>query len=155
MATTITAATLKITIKEEIILNNTDHGNENAVSISSINEISHRIVTLPSDNSTIALMDFSTVAGAGQFITGDVKYIRITNKDDTYGAYINLTGAAENAWIVVDAGKSLIISGASSMLDAVASGTVSAPSVADLTSVKGRSVSSVHTVDFDTYVAYE
>jgi|TARA_R110002020_G_scaffold473679_2_gene703310 hypothetical protein len=153
MATTITAATLKITIKEEILLNSIDHGNENILSISSINEISHRIVTLPSDNSTIALMDFSSAAGAGQFITGDVKYIRITNKDDTYGAYINLTGAAENAWIVVDAGKSLIISGASSMLDAVASGTVGAPSVADLTSVKGQSVTSAQTVDLDIYVA--
>ena len=153
MATTITAATLKVTIKEEILLNNIDQGNENIISISSINEISHRIVTLPSDNSTIALMDFSTVAGAGQFITGDVKYIRITNKDDTYGGYINLTGAAENAWRVVDAGKSLIVSGASSMLDAVASGTVAAPSVADLTSVKGRSVTSAQTVDLDIYVA--
>ena len=39
------------------------------------------------------------------------------------------------------------------MLDAVASGTVSAPSVADLTSVKGRSVTSAQTVDLDIYVA--
>ena len=44
MATTITAATLKVTIKEEILLNNIDQGNENILSISSINEISACLV---------------------------------------------------------------------------------------------------------------
>ena len=48
MASTITAADLKVKITEEIILNGKDQGATNELTIGSINEVSNRIITVPS-----------------------------------------------------------------------------------------------------------
>ena len=111
MASTITASTLKVTIREDIKLNGVDQGGVTTLSIGSINEISKRIVTVTTTESTIAT--FSTaVASAGHYVATDVRYARFTNKDDTN--FITLTFRNQDndeAAIKLDAGQSFIWNG--------------------------------------------
>ena len=88
MASTITASTLKVTIREDIKLNGVDQGGVSTLSIGSINEISKRIVTVTTTEAVIATFS-SAVASAGHYVAADVRYIRFTNLDDTN--FITLT----------------------------------------------------------------
>ena len=92
MATTLTAATLTVTLTEAISLNGYDQGSKNTLSISSINEVHKRILTVPT--SEIEVLAISTANASGTFIEGDVRYIRITNLDDTN--HVTLTFKNEN-----------------------------------------------------------
>ena len=111
MASTITAGTLKVTLAEQIILNGRDQGSKNELSVSGINEISKRIVTITTTESTIATFS-AAVASAGHYVAADVRYIRFTNKDDTN--FITLTFRNQDndeAAIKLDAGQSFIWNG--------------------------------------------
>jgi hypothetical protein len=111
MASTITSATLKVTLSEQIILNGRDQGSKNTLNISSINEISKRIITITTTESTIATFS-AAVASAGHYVAADVRYIRFTNKDDTN--FITLTFRNQDndeAAIKLDAGQSFIWNG--------------------------------------------
>tara|TARA_R100000008_G_C3523349_1_gene135224 strand:+ start:241 stop:720 length:480 start_codon:yes stop_codon:yes gene_type:complete len=111
MASTITAADLKVKITEEVILNGKDQGGTTELTIASINEISKRIITITTTESVIATFS-SAVASAGHFPHADVRYIRFTNKDDTN--FITLTFRNQDndeAAIKLDAGHSFILAG--------------------------------------------
>ena len=73
---------LKVTVREEINLNGDSYDALNINEIGSINEISKRIVTIPT-GSEINLINFSSSIGSGQFINSDVKYLRFTNLGST------------------------------------------------------------------------
>ena len=81
MTSTLTAATLTVKITESIDLNGKDQGGSTTLSLSSINEISKRIVTVTTTEAEVVAM--STSASSGTFIEGDVRYMRFTNLDDT------------------------------------------------------------------------
>ena len=118
MASTITSATLKVTLTEQIVLNGRDQGSKNTLSISNINEVVKRIVTITTTET--GLLGFATVPStdlaksyvAGQFDEDDARYIRVTNLDDTN--HITLTfrseGNAEFA-VKLDKGQSFIYNG--------------------------------------------
>ena len=111
MASTLTAATLTVTLTESISLNGTDQGATNTKTIASINEVSKRIITVTTTEAVIATFS-SAVASAGHFPHADVRYIRFTNKDDTN--FITLTFRNQDndeAAIKVDAGQSFILNG--------------------------------------------
>ena len=111
MASTVSAANLKVKITEEIILNGRDQGGTTELTICSINEISKRIVTITTTESTIATFS-AAVASAGHYVAADVRYIRLTNKDDTN--FITLTFRNQDndeAAIKLDAGQSFIWNG--------------------------------------------
>tara|TARA_Y100000310_G_scaffold295591_1_gene327110 strand:+ start:189 stop:662 length:474 start_codon:yes stop_codon:yes gene_type:complete len=94
MANTIVAATLTVTITEAISLNGQDKGSTNVLTIGSITEVAQRIVNVPT--SEIILLAFAaTVPGPGAFNEADVRYMRITNKDDAN--FVQLTFRDENA----------------------------------------------------------
>ena len=107
MTSTITAATLTLTVKESIELNGVEQGSTNTKTIASVTEISKRIVNVPA--SEVVAIAISTAIGAGQFHEDDVKYLRFTNLDDTN--FVTLTFKNENNdefAIKVDAGHSFI-----------------------------------------------
>ena len=111
MASTITAATMTVTITESISLNGSDQGASNTLSISSINEVSKRIVTVTTTEAVIATFS-SAVASAGHYVAADVRYIRFTNKDDTN--FITLTFRNQDndeVALKLDAGRSFIWNG--------------------------------------------
>ena len=107
MTTTLTAATLTVTVTEAVSLNGYDQGSKNTLTIASINEVNKRIVTVPA--SEIEVVAISTANASGTFIEGDVRYMRFTNLDDTN--HLTLTFKNENAdefAVKLDKGQSFI-----------------------------------------------
>ena len=91
MASTISSANLKVKITEEIILNGKDQGGTTELTIASIKDVSKRIVTIAADDDATVLVFKSTTASADGALDKDtVKYIRITNLDDSNSVNISL-----------------------------------------------------------------
>ena len=88
MASTVTASKLVVKISESINLNGQNQGASNSFTIASINEISKRILTITTNESTIATFS-GAVASAGHYNDAAVRYIRFSNLDDTN--FITLT----------------------------------------------------------------
>jgi|TARA_R100000084_G_C4586100_1_gene116130 hypothetical protein len=86
MASTVSSSTMIIEVKEKITLNGNKYDNIVEKRINGISQIDKRIVTIPANqDSTIAT--FKTAVGGtnqdGAVDLQDVKYIRLTNLDDT------------------------------------------------------------------------
>ena len=111
MASTLTAATMVVTINESITLNGKNQGGTNTLSISSIAEITKRILTITTAESTIAT--FSTAAASsGHYIAADVRYIRFTNKDTSNFITLTFRNQDNDEFAVkVDAGNSFLLYG--------------------------------------------
>ena len=69
MATTLSSATMTVRVIESIKLNGTEQGAVNTRTISSINEISKRILTVPTSETVVT--SFSTAVATGTFIEGE------------------------------------------------------------------------------------
>jgi len=150
MASTISAGTLTVKLTESVSLNGSDMGATNTLTVASINEVSQRIVTIDASN-VRTLFEFGTVIGRGKFISANVKYIRITNKDDTNPVSINIESASSNCWVTVTAGSSWWMSATSSAMEADDDTTVVAPVFQDITKISGHGGS--NPIDVDCYVA--
>tara|TARA_R110000824_G_scaffold337574_2_gene524174 strand:- start:558 stop:1028 length:471 start_codon:yes stop_codon:yes gene_type:complete len=110
MATTVTAATLTVTLTEEITLNGQDKGATNVLTVASVTEVSQRIVNVPT--SEVVILAMGTAVAAGQFDEDDVRYIRITNKDDTNHVILTFRSESGDECIhKLDAGHSFIYAG--------------------------------------------
>ncbi len=110
MTSTLTAATMTVTVTESINLNGTNQGATNTLSLASIAEVSKRIVNVPA--SEVEVVAMSTAVAAGTFVESTVKYIRLTNLDDTN--HITLTFKDEDATefaVLLDKGQSFIYNG--------------------------------------------
>ena len=149
MASTISSGTLTVTVTESISLNGSTMGASNVLTIGSINEINQRIVTLDAGN-VRALFEFGTVVAPGNFISANVKYLRITNKDDTNGVSLNLESASSNCWIVVLAGQSFMLSASTAGIEADDDTTIAAPTLQDVVKISAHSA---NVIDLDCYMA--
>mgnify|MGYP003149465770 FL=1 len=149
MASTISSATLTVTTTESITLNGSNMGATNTLSIASINEINQRIVTIDSGN-VRTLFNFGGAVAAGEFVRANVKYLRITNKDDTNTVSINIRGDATNCWLEVEPSGSFMLTTASTMMEADDDTTVATPVLEDLQIISAYSASGA---DLDCYIA--
>ena len=118
MASTITSAIMKVTIAEQINLNGTEQGSRNTLSISGIKDIFKRIITIAADDDATVLVFKSTTAIAdGALDLQNVKYIRVTNLDDTNSVGLSLqldsdednSAANESCTILLEAGRSFMM----------------------------------------------
>ena len=108
MASTITAASLKVSITESILLNGNQQGGTNTKTFASINEISKRIMTITTNEATIATFS-GAVASAGHFNDSAVRYMRFTNLDDTNFLTLTFTNDDnDEVAIKLDAGNSFM-----------------------------------------------
>ena len=108
MASTVTAATLTVSLTESINLKGKNQGATNVQTVSGINEIFKRILTITTNEATIVTMS-GAVASAGHFNDSFVKYMRFTNLDDTN--FLTLTFRNQDndeAAIKLDAGNSFM-----------------------------------------------
>ena len=111
MASTITAATMTVKITESISLNGKDQGAINSFTIPSVATISKRIIDVPASEVEIIAMSSSAVS-SGTFIESDVKYIRITNLDDTNHVTLLFKNEDNNEYAVkLDKGQTFIYNG--------------------------------------------
>ena len=108
MATTLTASTLKVSIEETITLNGVNHGSFNTYSVPSINEVSRRIVNVPTSVKTIAEFSTSTI-GPGKFDSDDIRYLRVTNLDASNYITVGVASSTDTAYFKVLAGGSFVI----------------------------------------------
>ena len=98
MASTISAATMTVEITEKIILNGRDQGATNKLSISSIKDVSKRIVTVPASGDTTGLKSRGVQdRGVDKFVAGDVLTMYAN-----YTAGGNITGQVDNINITVE-----------------------------------------------------
>ncbi|QDP64660.1 MAG: hypothetical protein Unbinned4585contig1001_24 [Prokaryotic dsDNA virus sp.] len=111
-------ADLTTTITESVIINGSNRGSTNTLTITGIEHTFERVVTVPSGADTTVLVNKNTVAGAdGAVDIQDTKYIRITNLDTTNNVNLSLqidsgnddSAADESATISLPAGHSFIM----------------------------------------------
>ena len=113
-------ATLTSTITESISLNGADRGSTNTLTVASVTQVFHRIVTCPTGQDT-TVATFASVADdsavSGSLDVEDVKYIRVTNLDGTNPVNLSVqidageddSAADESATILIAAGRSFIM----------------------------------------------
>ncbi len=119
MATTITPATLTVKLIESISLNGKDQGGTTSFTIASINEVYKRIITCPANSETTLAHFHSSVADGtlAPLDIDDVRYIRVTNLDDTTSVTLSLqsdvgeddSAADESASLLLEAKKSFMM----------------------------------------------
>ena len=110
-------ANLVTTITESITLNGKERGSTNSLTIGSVTEIFHRIVTCPSgQDTTVATFQAATNTSDGALDLDNVKYIRLTNLDDSNPINLSLQvaggedGTANmSTTVLVAAGRSFIM----------------------------------------------
>lgn len=118
MASTISNATLSVTVTETLNMNGSNHGSTKQMTISGINEVSKRIVTALASTDSTQIYAGASAASIGTFITANVKYIRITNLDDTYPAILSFSnGADHHAQFSLAAGQIFIVTDTSASFD--------------------------------------
>ncbi len=109
MATTVTAANLTVQIKEEITLNGTAYDQTVTHSISSIGNYMKKILPLGASASQL-VNTFATSPRNNEFDIDDLKYIRVTNLDDTDAVIVNFSDSGTaTAAIEILAGKSVVL----------------------------------------------
>lgn len=109
MASTLTVTNLTVTINEQLSSNGQVFNYTNQVILANIKPFDPRVMTIPTSGA-VTVVAFSTAVAAGTFIAANVKYIRITNKDDTNFIRVRVTVVSGQTFDVkVEAGKSFIM----------------------------------------------
>ena len=109
MATSITPATLTLTVKEEININGSENGSLNQKAISNITQIFKRIVSCPASLDTTILKFASAVnVGPNDLDVDDCKYLRVTNKDSANAVKVAYVTTNTNFQVNLAAGESHI-----------------------------------------------
>ena len=110
MATKLKTATLVTKITEKINLNGKDFGNTTTKTISSIKDVSQRIIRVLSAENGTQLYSGGAAVGPGTFISTNVEYIRITNLDTSNYITLNIwQDATHQAAFRLLAGESFIL----------------------------------------------
>ena len=111
-------ATLSTKITESVVLNGKERGSEITLDVTSVTEVMHRILTCPANqDTTVANFHAATNTSDNSLDVENVKYIRLTNLDETNQINLSLqidsveddSAAAESATILVAAGRSFIM----------------------------------------------
>tara|TARA_R110002020_G_scaffold46258_1_gene131722 strand:+ start:95 stop:559 length:465 start_codon:yes stop_codon:yes gene_type:complete len=106
----ISSATMTVTITEAVTLNGAARGNTNTLTLSNIHEVTERTVTVPT--AEVELIAMGTAVSSGTFIEGDVRYIRITNKDATNHVGLIFKNEDNDEFgVKLDKGQSFIYNG--------------------------------------------
>tara|TARA_R100001086_G_C11760431_1_gene237975 strand:- start:125 stop:571 length:447 start_codon:yes stop_codon:yes gene_type:complete len=131
MASTVTAATLTVTITENIVLNSQTYGNSITKSYTTQGEVDQRIMNVATSGTVI--FSYDTADGGGTGVKNDYAYFRITNLDDTNFIRVEVNNGADTFFTKVKAGESFLLM--DNEMDAIASSSTFG-AFADLTSVK-------------------
>ncbi len=137
MASTITSATLTVTIQESITLGGTQFGGTKQLEITGINEAYKRIVKcVNNQTTTIATFSGNAFASDNAIDTEDAKYIRVTNLDDANSVELAIVGAATLYQVRLNAGESHILGAPDDLMLAEADTSPSFGTMADIASIQ-------------------
>ena len=111
-------ADLTVTITESVTLNGAARGSTNTLTVAGVDDVYHRIITVPASVDT-TLVNFHATVGASDssLDVENVKYIRCTNLDSSNPINLSLqvdvgeddSAADASATILLEAGKSFIM----------------------------------------------
>tara|TARA_B100000287_G_scaffold314060_2_gene297441 strand:- start:49 stop:522 length:474 start_codon:yes stop_codon:yes gene_type:complete len=155
MASKVKSSKLTVTLTERIVLNGSDHGSINELTVGGINEVSKRITTVTT--SKHELITFSGTMGRGNYVLGDMRYIRFTNLDDTNHLFLIFKNEDNDEFIVkLDRGQSFIFNGdlaggSNDTMEALTAGTASVSNVGYLLSVSAQA--DTDSCDLEVFVA--
>lgn len=99
MATTNSPQTLVVTISTQLSLAGQVYDTANQLSIPNITSPIDRIVTVPT-SSQVTLVTFGAQVAAGQLVTDNVKFVLITNKDNTNYIRLRVTRTSQDTFDV-------------------------------------------------------
>lgn len=107
MARSFSTATLTVKIQEGIVLGGMNMGSVNSYSIAGIKNVVKRLMTATTTETEI--IKFAATEALGQYIAANVRYLRITNLDDTNFCYLVLKNEYNNeVCFKLDKGQSFI-----------------------------------------------
>jgi len=129
-------ATLKVTIKEELVLNGKDMGNENFLSVAGINKAEHRIIDVATTEQSVILFD--SALAAGTYVDGSIKHLRFTNLDDTNYIQLRVVNSVDGQqyYTKLEAGETFILG--NSQMYADATGTSSVGTIAAVDAIYAK-----------------
>jgi hypothetical protein len=152
MATTITAATLTVTLTENLSLGGNNFGGSKELTIASVTEAYKRIVRcINSQTTTIATFNGNAFGAANAIDLEDAKYIRVTNLDDTNPVEVAVVGAATLYQVRLSAGESHILGAPDDLMLAEADTSPSFGTMADIASIQVNPAG--NDVDVEIFVA--
>jgi len=110
MASTVVPSTGTVTISEQLVLAGVDRGGSHTRTITNIAEADRRVMTIDSANE-IDIIELNSNNGQGKFVRSSIRYIRITNLDNTNFLRVRFKkSGAETADVKVDAGATFMLS---------------------------------------------
>tara|TARA_B100001093_G_scaffold355544_1_gene340128 strand:+ start:44 stop:475 length:432 start_codon:yes stop_codon:yes gene_type:complete len=127
-------ATLKVTVKEELVLNGKDMGNENFLSIAGINSAEHRIIDVATAEQSILLFD--TAVAAGTYADSTLKHLRITNLDGTNFVQLRFVRSGQQYYAKVEPGETFILGNSEMYADAT--GTSSSEAFGNIDAIHAK-----------------
>jgi hypothetical protein len=108
MASTLDTTNLTVTISEQLTSNGQTLNFSNQLVLANIKPFDPRVMTIPT--SEVTVIAFGSAVAAGTFIAANIKYIRVTNKDDTNFIRVRVTDVSGQTFDVkVEAGKSFMM----------------------------------------------
>ena len=138
-------ATLTTQIYEILNLNGDDVGSSVSNTISGINYVDNRFMSIPSGSIT-TIFSMDSVPGAGTFVTSSVKYVRVTNTTSTnVPIKLIVSSSTEAMSYLITTGSSYMMS--TSKMTGSTSGIV----FDDIKSVKVEPSGSIATLEY--YIA--
>lgn len=120
MASTVVPSTGTVTISEQLVLGGVDRSGSHTRTINNIAEADRRVMTIDSGNE-IDIIELNANNGQGKFIRSAIRYIRITNLDNTNFIRVRFKkSGAETADVKVDSGATFMLSTGSMDADTAA-----------------------------------
>ena len=133
----IATATLTVTVSEDITLNGSSQGSSNVLTVTGVNDIYKRIITIPTSEITLYTTHATTVEGS-IFDKDLVRYVRITNKDAANFVSVRLkdgVGAGDEFIYKLKAGESFLLYSHAGSMSAALGATAGAAN-GDIVSIK-------------------
>ena len=152
-------ADLTVTLTDSVTINGVSRGSTNTLTIASIVQTYERVVSCPAGaDTTVATFQTATSTSDGAIDLEDVKYIRVTNLDDTNPMNLSLQVAGAeggtanmSATILVSRGQSIILW---SVHDGIALSDANATIVTALTDLESLLVDPLNeNIDVEVLVA--
>ena len=156
MARSFSTATLPVKLQENIVLGGQNMGSLNSFSVSGIKNVVKRLMTATTAGASILTFHNSEEA-AGQYIEANVRYIRITNLDDTNHIYLTFKNEDNDEFIVLlDKGQSFIYNsnldgGVVNTFDSKDTTSASTDQLGDLTNITAKADTA--SCDIEVYIA--
>lgn len=108
MATTLAVTNLTVTVSEQLTSNGQVYNFSNQLVLANIKPFDPRVMTIPT--SEVTVIAFAAAVAAGTLVAANVKYIRITNKDDTNFIRVRVTDVSGQTFDVkLEAGKTFMM----------------------------------------------